>query len=275
MSVPHTFPFNQQPGPYATAYPIGNPPTLPSMLVQDVIYVALRLAGIFPGPGRGASADMLADAFEALNMMFDFWSTNRLMVYTIGRQLFNLNSSQQVYQIGSGAADFNVPRPPKIELAGIVIESNPQQPLELPMALLSYEDWRNIPVKNITCGFPLQLYYDAQFPVGNINVYPVPTQPCQLALYLWQTMTPVAQLTSPISFPPGYLKAIEYNLAVELAPRWPDRAKLSPLVIDGARMSLAWIKSINAPMLTMECDAGVVSRRSGFYNWVTDSMGRT
>ncbi len=58
------------------------------------------------------------------------------------------------------------------------------------------------------------------FPLGNIHLYPKPTGSQTLALWVWVQFTDVTDTTAALSLPPGYLKAILYNLAVDLAPKF-------------------------------------------------------
>jgi hypothetical protein len=64
------------------------------------------------------------------------------------------------------------------------------------------------------------LHYDAAYPVGSIHIYPVPSAGMTLDLWVWQQFLQITDFTAAVDFPPGYLKAIIYNLAVDLAPKF-------------------------------------------------------
>src|SRR5690242_5956509 len=83
----------------------------------DLIKSALRLAGVL-GTGETPSAAEGQDALVILNQMLDSWNAERLMIYTVARQVFSLVANKQAYTLGSGG-DFDTPRPPKIEYVSI------------------------------------------------------------------------------------------------------------------------------------------------------------
>jgi hypothetical protein len=218
-------------------------------------------------PGRTPSPSEVDDAFYALNALLDSWLLERLLVYEIGRNVQTLNAGQQTYAIGTGAADFNVARPLRIEKAGLIYQGNPSQPLELGIQILTVEAWGNIPVKNIQSPIPLSLWYDAQFPVGQVNFWPIPSVTQQVALYLWNQIGQFTDITTPLNLPPGYLRALQYNLAVELAVRFP-RTQMNPAVAQIAMDAKAKIKAINTPFLDMSCDIALLGR-SGVWDYRT------
>jgi hypothetical protein len=247
-------------------------PTLPNTTVADVIYAAYRIAGIIPDPGINPNPDETTDAFGALNAMLDDWNTHRLLVYQIQRVVKNYVAGKASYAIGPGAADWDMLRPPKIEQASTIINTDPTLPLEKPIAPLTWQLWQQVSIKATPSPLPTAFYYDAGFPIGNISFYPVPADSnYQVALYLWTLISPLQTTAQAISFPPAYLRAIQYNLALELADRFPLRAKPSPRTIEVARQSLQHIKSLNTPMLDMRCDAAALGR-PGLYNWLTDQV---
>jgi hypothetical protein len=244
------------------------------MQVKDLIYTGFRIAGILGAAGRDYSdhtGSSYNDAFAILNAMLDSWNTERLTVYTIAQYDQNLVPNQQTYTIGAGG-NWSIPRPSRIERANLVyISANPAQPLEIPMEILTLDGWRSIPQKNVTSVFPLMLYYDAAYNagLGNVNVYPVPQVVNIVRLFLWQTFSQFATVTDSVAFPPGYLKAIQYNLARELAMRFPERANMNAASMQEAVDAKAAIKSLNVPMLDLACDEALINRPGGMWNWRT------
>lgn len=235
----------------------------------DLISSSLRLIGAIE-PGESPSADESNDGLLVLNQMIDAWLTERYLVFSTPRVVFNLVSGQQTYQLGTGAPDFNYPRPVKLERAGIINTANPQQPLELPLEMLTRDEWAKIPVKNIQSSLPRKLWVDYAFPFAQLNFWCIPNVAgLQTALYPWQQLSQFNDLVTDYQFPPGYAKALRYNLAVELAPEF-NIADIPPLVLAGAASSKAKIKSINIPILDMACDAMLVSPDKKIYNYLTD-----
>lgn len=238
------------------------------MTGQDLIASALRLIGALAS-GETATAAEAADALTVLNQMLDGWSADRLTVFALSRQLFTLTAGKQAYTMGIGG-DFNVPRPSKIQYASIISNQNPAQPLELEMDMLTPAEWEDVRVKNITSSLPRRLYDDGGFPFRTLNFWPIPdNSSVQTAVYTWNSLQQFADLVTDYTFPPGYLEAIKYNLAVRLAAEWPGN--LNQMTVALAQTSLAKIKSFNAPQIKLVCDEALTGP-SGTYNWLSDNQ---
>jgi hypothetical protein len=245
------------------------------MLVSDVIYTAYRIAGILADAGITENPEELNDGFNALNAMLDAWNTQRLFCYTIIRYLFNFVTNQQSYQIGPGAADWDFPRPVRIETASCIITNTPALPVEQILTPLTYEGFQRITVKQVQSPIPFSYYYDQQSPIGNVYFYPVPNnlqQANQCALYVWQLIPAFQSTNAVVQFPPAYLRAIQYNLAIELADRFPLRQKLRPGVEMKAMQAIREIKSLNTPIEDMRVDpAAAAGGGNSIYNYLSDS----
>jgi len=249
------------------------------MIVSDIFYLALRALSVTQGAGQAPSADELNDCLLVLNNMLDAWRADRLTIYHVERTVVNLVSGQQAYTIGPGG-DFNLPRPLWIQDAGVISNNNPAQPLELPMALLNDDEWAGVTVKNVPSALSWYLYYDYGFDAngrGTMQVWPIPNvSNIQMALYLPTPMTSnFASVTSTISLPPAYERAIRYNLAVELAPMFAKRgAILSPVVVEMATRSYADIERANKRLVFLEVDHALQGGQNRLaWNWLTGTQG--
>lgn len=236
---------------------------------DDLITGALRLLRVIR-PGQGASPSQLAVGLASLNELLDGWSTERLTIYQIPDLTFPLVSGQQVYEIGPGAADFDTPRPVRIERAVVITQVGSDQPLRLPMSVLNLDRWADIPVRNISSTLPRQAYYLRTWPLGAISIWPVPNAPAEIELYPWQALTQIEDPTAQFTLPEGYQRALRYNLAVALAPEFG--ADPSALVIGGAMEAKANIKRNNYQPQELACDSGLGPQDGGAYNWLTDSV---
>ena len=235
------------------------------MAVQDqIIYPALKKIGVL-AEGETPSATMENDALAALNGMIDSFSNEELFIFSILRETFTLNQGQQTYQMGSGAPDFNTVRPQRIMNAQIqLIGSNPVA--EMPMGILNQAEYAAIIVKTVTSTVPLYLYNDDAYPYANINFWPVPQATLTVVLNSWKPVSDFALITSSVSFPPGYLECLIYNLAVRLAPDYG--AVLRDDVIALAVASKENIKRMNIRPQHLVCDNALLSPR-GAFNWIT------
>lgn len=240
------------------------------MTVQDLITATLKLIGSI-AKNEVPDADESADAFARLNDMIDSWATDRLMVYGVVRSVFNLTSAKQTYTIGTGG-DFNVARPLWIQDAGIISTSyNPN--FELPIAILSDDDWSEVTLKSTQAALSWYLYYDYAYPLGNINFWPVPNvTTLQVALYLPTAITEFAALSTVVALPPGYAEAIRYNLAVRLCPEFGR--PLDPVVAQMAAQTKHNIELANIRLEALGVDptlTGGGGRTA--WNWVLGTGG--
>ncbi|HLJ26561.1 MAG TPA: hypothetical protein VKY85_07610 [Candidatus Angelobacter sp.] len=237
------------------------------MTANDLIASALRLIGVLAS-GEVPTAAEANDGLTILNQMIDSWGTERLALFTIQRQVVVPAVLKQAYTLGAGG-DFNLPRPPRVDRVGVISLTNAAQPLELPLELLTDAGWQAIPVKNITSSLPLKVWNDLGFPLMTLNFWPIPNVQVNFALYTWTALTQFPDLVTDETFPPGYMKALRYNLAVDLAPEF-GRSDVPPVVAAQAVSSKAVIKALNIPLLDLRCDTALVNQRGGHYNWITD-----
>jgi hypothetical protein len=239
------------------------------LTASDIIKAALRSIGAYSS-GETPTAAEMQDALLTLNQMIDHWQAQRLMVYRVVRQVFVPATLKQVYTVGIGG-DYNIPRPAKIEAMGVISQPGSSQPIELPLEPLNEQEWRDIPVKSTSGALPLNWWDDNNYPLRNVSLWPIPTATVNFAFYLWQQLAQFADLSFTLySFPPAYLKAIRYNLAIELAAEFPGDAEKLPIVSKMASDAVDTIKSINRPSLQMGVDAALVNPKMELYNWLTD-----
>jgi len=233
-----------------------------ALTVKNLIETALRLCGVMLAPGRGASQEQQAEGLAVLNSLVDSWATERLMVYSTPRTLFDLQAGKAEYTIGPNG-DFDTVRPPRIERAGLVWLANPTDPEEITLRVCrNVGEWQAIALKATTSTMPDTLWYDPAHPQGIIHLSPVPTVASQLALYPWTLIGQFATVNDDVSLPYGYQRALEYNLAVELAARNPAR-QVSPLVFQMAVDSKAKIKALNIQPIILRCDSALFGGGNG------------
>ncbi len=240
------------------------------MTVLDLITRAMRLLGAI-NIGDVPTAPEQQDALLALNAMVDAWATERLMMFTSGRNIYNLAQGQQVYQIGPLGPDWIAPRPEYVDAAGLLlVNSDPTQVIEVPLEVLRTDkEWARIRAKGIPSQLPTKLYYDRGFSTGvgnlgsgNVAFWPVPTFANQIALYTPTIVSQFTGLTQTISLPPGYARCLPYCLAIEMAPEF-DREP-SEVVVAVAMSSKDSLKRANLQLDTLRTD---LPRGEGGGHW--------
>ena len=160
--------------------------------VRDICTLALKEAGVL-GVGQTALAEDINDTFTLLNRMFASWQVKRWVVpslYDIAAVANGLKSNP----IGPGQF-WNAARPNKVQAAYFVqniagsLPSN-SNAVSFPLIpIYSYENYANLALKQLPA-WPQYFFYDNQFPVGNIFIWPIPDS----------TYTVHLILKSPIGF---------------------------------------------------------------------------
>ena len=120
-----------------------NPSLAP--VVGDLIYHALRIAGVMQMSGRGYSVWDYQDCFWELNQMISMWQAQQNLVYAILRTVFQINLGQGgpewPYLVGNtGVTDIPMPRPQRIEWASYVF-TNATPSIEQPFIMLTAQEW--------------------------------------------------------------------------------------------------------------------------------------
>lgn len=239
------------------------------MTALDLICASLRSIGVLAS-GEAPSASEATDGLTALNNLIDSWSTQSMLIPNQIAETFPLVASQQTYTMGVGG-NFNTSRPMSIIRANIQL-TNESPVVELPMDILTMEQYAGIILKGTTSTFPLYLYNDNANPLANLSVWPVPTcSTNNLVLYSWKPLAELAALTTSIILPPGYMRALRYNLAIDLAPEYGRQVPEEVAAV--AVQSLADIKRMNSRPRFLQVD-DAVRASGGTYNWRTDGYQR-
>ena len=187
------------------------------MTVRDLLKGSLRLIGAI-ATGETPSNEELQDGLSALNSMLSGWSTEKLMVFAKIREEFSLVSGTQSYTIGSSGT-FNTTKPQEIEEAKIEDQSV-SPTVEYPVRILNMQEWAAIHTKDFQANIPTSLYREVGAALDTLYMYPKPSAANKLVLYSWKPFSSLATLDTSLSFPPGYERAVRYNLAVEWAPEF-------------------------------------------------------
>lgn len=220
-----------------------------STTAQDVITSALKKLGVL-FKNETPSDDESSDALTSLNNMIASWSNESLIIYADVKETFSLTSGVNSYTIGTGQT-FNTDRPIAIKTATINLNN-----VDYQVDILPWDDYlAQISFKITGSTIPEIIAYDNAFPTGTIYVYPQPaTSSATLTLLSEKQLTAFASLTTDVSLPPGFLRALTYNLAIEIASEFG--AQPDPTVVAIASSSKGNIKraALRAQPMTFEMD---------------------
>lgn len=233
----------------------------------DIVQAALEEIGAYQ-PGETVTAADADRAHKVANNMIASWSNENLACFAFLTQSTPLRNNVTQYTCGPGG-DVSV-RPLKIQQAYITdTEGNKYQ-----IEIVEEYDFNLIinGAPTVTSQVPTVLFYDPQFPLGIINVYPSPLPP----LYtLWWTsylqLNGWPSLLTDIELPPGYEEAIQHNLALRMTSFMG--LKPDPLVVEYASETKGIIKRQNIRLDVSYYDPEIISRSSGAYDVRSDTFG--
>lgn len=209
--------------------------------VGDVINGALRLIGQL-AEGEEPSPETSADGVSAFRAMVESFNNESLQIYQIQDEVFTLPASVTYQTIGVGG-DFSTTWPIKI-LDSTFTRNNTTAPnVDFGLQVINNDQYSAIPVKTVTGPYPQYLYYERSYPLGKLYFWPVPILALELHLSTWKPLTDVTGLTTGISLPPGYERALRYSLAIELAPEFG--VEPSPTVVKIASKARENLRRVN------------------------------
>ena len=240
-----------------------------NLSVRELITASAGLIGIIQ-QGEVLSSDDINLGLQTLDILLDEWSTLSLAVYSYSPTRFTLIPGQQIYTLGTGG-DFDIERPMNIQQAYINYPQGSGNEVDLEINSLNDAEWASIKVKNVSSPIPTHYYSSGNYPLTNVYLWPIPSQTVDITLWLWSPLAVYATLDDPINLPPGYTKAIIYNLAVELAPRFGK--ELTEVISNTAMSSFARIRALNAVPQIMSIAPGLNGKRNYFNYLIGDTCG--
>ena len=224
----------------------------------DQINRALRLLGVL-AEGETPSAAMSQDALMSLNQMIDSWNTERLSVFCTQDQTFTWPAGEYILTLGP-SGDFVGLRP--VLLDDATYYRDPSTNVSYGIKFINQQQYDGIAVKTVTSTYPQVIFVNMGYPDVTMSIYPRPTRDLEWHFVSVQELDNPATLVTEILFPPGYLRAFTYNLAMEIAPEYGIEP--SPQVQRIAMTSKRNLKRINNPDDVMSMPYAIVATRQRF-----------
>ena len=224
----------------------------------DQINGALRLIGQL-AEAETPSAATSQDALAALNQMIDSWNTERLAVFSTQDQVFNWPPNVLSRTLGP-SGDFVGNRPILLDDSTYFIDT--ASGISYGIKIINQQQYDGIAVKTVTSTYPQVIFVNMTYPDVTMTVYPQPTRDLEWHFISVEELSQPATLVTNILFPPGYLRAFVYNLAMEIAPEFG--VEPSPQVQRIAMTSKRNLKRINNPDDIMSMPYAIVSSRQRF-----------
>ena len=218
---------------------------------------ALRLLGVL-AEGETPSASVSQDALMAFDQMVESWNTERLSVFCTQDQVFTWPSGLISRTLGP-TGDFVGNRPVLLDDSTYYVGNNG---VSYGVKFINQDQYNGIAVKTVTSTFPQVIFVNETYPNVEMYVYPRPTQDLVWHFISVQELSQPATLATSLLFPPGYLRAFVYNLAMELAPEFG--VEPSPQVKRIAMTAKRNLKRINNPDDVMSLPYAMVANRQRF-----------
>ena len=225
--------------------------------VGDQINRALRLLGVL-AEGETPSAATAQDSLLAFQQMVDSWNTERLSVFATQDQVFSWPAGEIRRTLGP-TGDFVGNRPVLLDDATYY---KAPSGVSYGIKFINQDQYNGIAVKTATSTFPQVIFVNETFPDVEMYVYPKPTQDLEWHFISVEELSQPATLSTQLHFPPGYMRAFTYNLAMEIAPEFG--VEPPPQVQRIAMTSKRNLKRVNNPNDIMSLPYGVVANRQRF-----------
>lgn len=250
---------------------------------RELLSGAHRLLGLV-NSGNVLPEAVYQDNLVALNQMIDSWSTERLAVFCTQDQTYYWEAGNRIRTLGPtgdfvyilanqsdtpivtqgddyiGVDDATTQRP--ILLEDSTYFRDPTTNVSYGIKFINQLQYNNIAVKTVQSTYPQVLFVNNTFPNITLSVYPVPNRMLEFHFISVQPLANPTTLETDLAFPPGYLRAFRYNLALELAPEF--NVEPSAEVRRIAMYSKRNLKRINNPDDLMAMPYSLMARRNRY-----------
>lgn len=225
---------------------------------NDIVGAALRIVSSST-PGEAIVGDEAANALAVLNRLMQAFSMEWGLINATTVEQFSLIVGQTSYTIGTGG-NFNTVRPDTIvnqwlydTVAGI----------RYAIDMISDNEYNAITLNTIQA-IPQQIYYDAQYPLGVIYIYPT----AGLSTYQLniESIKPIMQFTTlntVMNLPNEYYETLVVLLADELAPEYGFEIAQGSRLDQKITRARDLMKARNFRRTVATFDFGIGGRRDG------------
>ncbi len=162
--------------------------------------------------------------------------------------------------------DFKMERPLRVTNAFTRITTSGSG-LDYPIEIIDKGQYARIGFKAISAPWPVALYYNPTWPLGQMLFYQNPSGGGQLHLYCDNILTNLSSLTTTVVMPQGYNRFLKRKLARELAPEfgaiWTQQMEKL------AKEAEDYVKSLNSvPQEVSQYDSELVQGSRTDAGWI-------
>jgi len=245
-----------------------------AITAQSLITRAYRLSGAVAS-GDDPTADESSDGLLALNEMLDNWSEQGISVPWTLTDNFNLSPGTITYNFGPAlpGAPATLTKPIHITDAWLLDEGSVSDPFDndaqtYPFEIIDSGEYARIAQKGES-GRPSRGWYNYGEPNGTLVIDRDPDQVYSLIVISTKEINTFDSLSDTANMPLSYIRALRFNLAVELGGELGS--PMDPRVLKVAGDSFKTIKNSNAArrIKTLTVDAATMT--PGRYDIASDN----
>jgi len=239
-----------------------------SAKATDIITSAATEVGVL-GQGDTLSGGDQAWILEKLQRLIDRFNANRKNIFSENFTSFTITANHNPHTIGPGG-DWVMNTPPvKIFSAALVLTNSS---IDLPLWMMDAAEWAREPLKSLTSSLPTKIYYERDFPLGQVNLWPQPTVTNNVRLGTWQNLTQAVSTSTALAMPPSYWDVIVLTLARDFAPSFGKDAIVRAEALSGTlREAMRTLEGNNAdpPRISTDVPNVHVSNVRPGFNFLT------
>lgn len=190
--------------------------------------------------GETPAAEDVDVCIDRLNTLLGSFENENLFNYATQETIATLPANTVSRTIGSGL-QINVPRPVKL-LPGCFSRV---QDIDYPIEVVTEQEYNDISLKSqIGAVSPSKCFYDGLTTTANVYFWPYAVTSAEIHIVTPISPGTAADQNTVFTFPPGYQRMIENNLAIEIAPDF--NIAPSPMLVAMASSSKRLLKRTNS-----------------------------
>jgi hypothetical protein len=226
-------------------------------LIRRAMYLINAVAA-----GEIPDDEDLNDGLLTLNEMLDSWDLQPMAVFGSPNESWTLAPGQSVYTWGTtaGPTGFTSERP--VQINGVTCVRGG---VSYPVEIITQDQYDAIMLKATASAIVERVLYVNDYPLGQLTCYPVPTEAVTLNFNTARQLNGPVTLQDTLAFPPGYLRALRYNLAVDLWPEYTNTTTDIESIKKIAKESFGKVKVAN--QVDTPATFGDVPGVGGFDDW--------
>jgi len=175
--------------------------------------------------GGAFSTQQYLDILAKANRILDNWSADQIQIPWAIKSSVAVTANTRLYSVGPGGANWalgSLYAPVKFVAAAHNVGGTGQI---TPVKIVSPVEWESIADRDVSANLIKYLFYQR----GSIGTFqasaaisPAPLQNGTLELVWWDRFTQFADVSTPVTFPPGYERAFQLELALSIAPMFDE-----------------------------------------------------